>query len=320
MLSDNPIFLFGFERSGTTLFSMMVGAHPDIAVPLATTGMWYRIYNQFKCNQFQSLEQLIQFISEHDRIKLWRKTLDIDRIYNDSIADDFSSVVAAFHREYARQCHKPYWANNDIATLDEMHIAHQWFPNARFVHIVRDGRDVALSNQTMPYGCGNIYECAEKWRFRVMMNLRMGALLGSDHYHLVRYESLILEPEQTLTQLCQFLNVPYSPRMLQYGQTVDERVPQEKQWLWPELKLAPQRSKIGRWQKEMTQNQRIVFEENAASLLNELGYPIYQNIPRRVSAYLLEFIYFIDRGGRMKRLLAKFGYVKKTKLERAINH
>src|SRR3546814_5319164 len=44
-----------------------------------------------------------------------------------------------------------------------MDLVNAWFGNARFLHIVRDGRDVALSHQTMPYGAGNIAECARAW-------------------------------------------------------------------------------------------------------------------------------------------------------------
>src|SRR5699024_4541478 len=110
---------------------------------------------------------------------------------------NFGSVVSAVHREYARQHGKPFWANSDIATLDAMHLANGWFPNGRFLHIIRDARDVALSHQTMPFGAGNIAECALAWRHRVGQSLRMGAILGPSRYLAIRYEDLILEPETT---------------------------------------------------------------------------------------------------------------------------
>lgn len=316
----SPVFLFGMDRSGTTLMSMMVGAHPDIAVPLATTGMWYEFFGTL--GRFNDLateadvSALVDEVAQHERIRLWRTDLDLARIKAQAQPGSFGSVVAGFHAEYARKQGKPRWGNIDIATLDNMHIANQWFPDARFVHIIRDGRDVALSNQTMPYGNGNIAECAEAWVRRVGTNLRMGDILGKERYLAFHYEALIAEPEETLGRICKFLGLPFSDDMLSYGKTIDDRVPQEKQWLWPELKSPPQLSKIKRWAREMTENQRIVFEWRARELLRELDYPVYETVPRRLGAHILDLRYYLDQGARVNRLLRKFGVHRKTMLER----
>jgi len=316
-----PVFLFGMDRSGTTLMSMMVGAHPEIAVPLATTGMWFDFYDRLgHYNHLHSQEdvaRLIDDVSRHDRIRLWRTELDLERIIGRSRPEDFCSVVEAFHTEYARVQGKPRWANMDIATLDNMHIANRWFPDARFLHIVRDGRDVALSNQSTPYGLGNIAECAEAWARRLKINLRMGDILGPDRYLAFRYESLILDTESTLRRICDFLGVTFSPQMLAYSESVDARVPKEKLWLWPALKSSPQASKVERWKREMSENQRTVFEWAAGPMLQELGYETYDEPSKRFGAYILELMYFLDHGSRSKRLLQKIGIRRTSKLERA---
>lgn len=315
-----PVFMFGMERSGTTLLSMMAGAHPQLAVPLATTGMWYDFYARLHAfgniSDEAGLMALVDAVASHERIRLWRTPLDIEHIRAAVKPGDFGSVVAAFHGEYARQHGKPRWANMDIGTLDNMHLANRWFPDARFVHIIRDGRDVALSNQTMPYGPGNIGECADAWVQRINTNLRMGDIIGPDRYLAFRYESLITEPEAMLGRICSFLGLDFSSDMLAYGDTVDNRVPEEKQWLWPELKSPPQLSKVDRWKREMSENQRIVFEWRASDLMRELGYEVLDPKPRRMGAHLLELGYFLDRGGRSKRLLSRLGIQRKTQLER----
>src|SRR3546814_5008931 len=61
---------------------------------------------------------------------------------------DYGAVVARFHAAYAEAKGKPCWANVDIATLDHMDLVNSWFPQARFLHIIRDGRDVALSHRS----------------------------------------------------------------------------------------------------------------------------------------------------------------------------
>lgn len=316
-----PVFLFGMERSGTTLLSMMVGAHPEIAVPLATTGMWFDFHRRLGdyggLADAADLDRITDDVLAHERIRLWRTELDRERIRAALRPGDFGSVVAAFHGEYARAHGKPRWANIDIANLDNMHVVNRWFPDARFVHIVRDGRDVALSNQTMPYGPGNIAECAVAWRHRIHTSLRMGDILGAQRYLAFRYESLISEPHTTLERICRFLELSFSDRMLSYGETVDERVPAEKQWLWPELKSPPQLSKVDRWRREMSDNQRIVFEGIAGDTLREMGYETYPQLPRSLGAQLLELGYFLGRGRRLERLLSRLGVRRRTRLEKA---
>lgn len=306
------------ERSGTTLLSMMLGAHPDMAVPLSTTGMWYSFYRQLNTvyNNLRTvpdIERLIDDVMAHERVKLWRAPLNRERILARSRPSQYESIIESFHQEFARLRNKSYWANIDIATLDDMHIAHTLFNDAKFVHIVRDGRDVALSHQAVPFGAGNIAECAEAWLTRVRQNLRMGALLGPSQYLAIKYEDLVAAPERTLGYLCDFLGIEYSENMLSYYQSIDNNIPKYKQWMWPKLKKPPQKNNIYKWKKDMTLNRRIVFENIAAPLLKELGYETFEKCPKALGAYLLEMGYFLDRGGRRKRWLGKIGIKRAVK-------
>lgn len=319
-----PTFMFGMERSGTTLLSMMVGAHPDIAVPLATTGMWLsfarRLDDYNRLASQADLERLVDDLLAHERIRLWDGQFDRARILDGLPTGDWGAVVARIHGDYARQKGKPAWANIDIATLDGMDEVNGWFADARFVHILRDGRDVALSHQTMPYGSGNIAECAEAWARRTTTNAKMGRILGPDRYFTLRYEDLILDTQPTLERLCGFLGVAFSEQMLRYGEMVDEKVPEDRRWLWPALNKPPEKSKVGRWRHEMSPTQRIVFEGIANETLKAWDYQAYDRVPRSVRAQLLELWYFLGRGGRLKRLGARFGLKRRSVLERRAGH
>tara|TARA_R110002110_G_scaffold414983_1_gene647355 strand:+ start:42451 stop:43368 length:918 start_codon:yes stop_codon:yes gene_type:complete len=301
--------MFGAERSGTTLLSMMVGAHPEIAVPLSPTGLWYR---QFKSlpesfSTAEGTERVVNELLAHERIKLWDQQLDKEALLQKIEPGDFGSLVAAFHSEYANQCSKPYWASMDIASIDNMHLANRWLPTARFIHLVRDGRDVALSHQNYPYGFGNIVECARAWSNQVTLNLRMGAMIDSDRYLVLRYEDLILDTEKTLSRLCHFIGVEFAPAMLSYAASVERKVPKEKRTLWPALAEPPVTSKAGRWRAEMSRNQRILFEQLGGDLLRELGYETFEKIPRSITALVLELGYCLGQGHRLKRLRQRLG-------------
>jgi SAM-dependent methyltransferase len=316
-----PVFLFGFERSGNTLLAMMVGAHPRLAVPFTVTGLWYRYGRMLE--RYDSLrtkaavERLVDDLRHEERIRLWDVKLERKDLLDGLQPGNYPDVIERFHVLYARQKGKDYWGNADIATLDDMDMANAWFPSAKFIHIVRDGRDVALSHETMPYGASNTLECAQRWANRVTTNLKMGAILGSGRYMMVRYEDLVLESQATLTKVCDFIGVRFSMQMLEHSKVVEEIVPKDRLWLWPELSNPPVKSKAYGWKKKMTVTKRVIFERNARDVLRNLGYETYDRVPKYPVAYALEFWQFMGRGGRFRRLANKLPGKRKSKLERA---
>jgi len=316
-----PIFMFGFERSGTTLLSMMVGSHPEIAVPLSVTGLWYRYAGQLNAYQqladFKDLEHLVDDLLTEERIRLWDVRFNREEVLDGLKPGNFAAVIERFHSLYARYKGKLFWGNLDIATLDNMDETNRWFPEARFLHIVRDGRDVALSHETMPYGASNTLEAAEKWVHRLRVNLKMGAMLSAERYMIIRYEDLILESETTLQRICQFIGVVYSPAMLNYPRMVTEKIPEDRRWLWPALEKLPVKSKAYGWKYKMSASKRMVFEGVANNLLKELDYEAYDRVPKLLSGYAFELWCFLGRGGRFKRLTTKLGIKRKSKLERS---
>jgi hypothetical protein len=303
--------MFGFDRSGTTLLSMMVGSHPLLAVPFSTTGLWFRFAERLsKYNHLDSpsdIEHLVDDLRSEERVLLWDATLPRDALLADPPPRSFGAVVARFHTVYASCKGKPHWANVDISTIDHMDLVNHWFPESRFIHLVRDGRDVALSHETYPYGASNTLECALEWRRRVETNLKVGAILGSSRYRIVRYEDLVLDSERSLASLCDFIGVDFAPAMLEYGRAVKEKVPDDKRWLWPALDQKPVKTNAYRWKSGMSLAKRIVFESNAGGLLKQLGYETFETIPKRASAYLLELWQFLGRGGRWRRLASRIG-------------
>ena len=305
-------FLFGFERSGTTLLSMMVGAHPRIAVPLSATGLWYRYGKMLeRYNGLVSsgdLERIVDDLLHEERIGLWDEHFTRDEVLMGLEPGSYPAVIARFQSLYAQRKGKDLWGNIDIGTLDDMDMANRWFPDARFVHIVRDGRDVALSHKTYVYGTANIWECANRWASKVQTNLKMGAMLDPRRYMVLRYEDLVLEPEANLRRLCSFMEVDYSPQMLEYTDMVHEKVsPERKALLWPLLDKPPTAQQVYRWKREMSRSERMVFERAAQPVLTALGYEAYATLPSTLRANALELWCFLGQGGRFERLARKIG-------------
>lgn len=313
-------FMFGFERSGTTLLSMMMGAHPLLAVPLTVTGLWYtyaqRLDNYGGLKTRADVEALVRDLLKEERILLWDEDIEFNDVLEQLEENSYSAVIRAFNQVYANKKNKPHWANLDIATIDNMELAYGWFPDVRFIHIVRDGRDVALSHETMPYGASNTLDCAQSWERRLTISMKMGRMLPASQYKIVRFEDLVIEPETTLIGLCNFIGIEYSPRMLEYTTMVDQKIPDDRRWLWPALDKAPQPQKCYGWKERMDAKRRIVFEGEAGFLLERLGYETYTQLPKKISAYAFQLWCFLGRAGRMRRLAKAMGFQRKSRLER----
>ncbi len=300
-----PTFLFGFERSGTTLLTMMVGAHPRLSCPLSVTGTWWDFADRL--SEFGNLEtrediiRMVAAVAVHDRLKLWKVDFDEAAIVEAIRPGHYADLVNAFHLAAARAEGKEAWVNMDISTLFRFEDVVRLFPTARFVQIVRDGRDVALSFKGYRFGGLNALEVADRWSRATVTADRIGNALGPDRYLRIAYEDLVGMSEQTLDRLCDFMGEQFDPAMLDYAGDVSRKVPDATRDLWPVLDRPPQTDKIARWTREMKPSERYVIEEAAGEALDRFG---YERGGRGFSAggELRGAWCYLTRGARLKRL------------------
>ncbi|MGH7658900.1 MAG: sulfotransferase family protein, partial [Gemmatimonadales bacterium] len=271
-------------RSGTTLLRLMLDNHPDVAIPLDTVGLWSAYAG--KLGDYGNLaepagrERLIDDLLKEERIRLWEANLTPEIVLNALEGEGFPAVVAAFHSAYAASRGKKRWGDKDPGNMHRIQVLNAWFPDARFIHIIRDGRDACLSHLKQSFGYGDVLECAAGWQEEVQWVRRMGEILG-ERYLELRYEDLVKEPEPVLRRLCTFLGITYDPQMLKYHERVSRSVPEEKRHIWPLLSKPPQHENLDRWRKEMSAGQRVAFEKRAGGMLRAMGYETYTRYPTR---------------------------------------
>jgi hypothetical protein len=282
-------FVVGATRSGTTLLRLMLDAHPDVAIPSET----HFIHKLVKtCERWRvTPDMLADVIIEHKR---WGDFhLDADELRRRFRALDpltMSDALRTFYGLYAEKHGKPRWGDKTPGYLRYMRRIEWILPEARFIHLVRDGRDVALSVLPMNWGPNSITEAAELWVERVSIAREQGALV--EHYTEVKYEDLVTRPEATLRRVADFLELPWDPVMLDYHETAEERLrekardlPRHKEGRPPQpaaarmashamAKEPPNPNRIGRWRTEMSPGDRAAYERVAGDLLAELGYEV----------------------------------------------
>jgi len=157
----------------------------------------------------------------------------------------------------------PYYILH-IKTILEM------FPDAQFIHIIRDGRDCALSMLQRKYDLKifNIYHAATVWKQYVDAGQQAAKYLGNDRYFELRYEDLIDDPEKIMREICLFINEEFEQPMVHFEKSKD---PNSKT---PMLGKSIQKKNAEKWRSRMTSWDLRLFESVAGSTLKNNRYPI----------------------------------------------
>jgi Sulfotransferase family len=159
-------------------------------------------------------------------------------------------------------------------------------PEAHFVHLIRDGRDVALSamdRAKKPLTAGQV---AKRWQRRITKARKQSRKV--DHYLEARYEDLVLDTEPALRRITDFLELEWDPGMLDYHERAGERLDEKRRRPKPGRSLEgpanlsghaltkepPRPDQLAKWRGEMTEYDRGAFEAVAGDLLAELGYDV----------------------------------------------
>lgn len=285
-----PFFIVGFQRSGTTLLRMMLNSHPRVAIPHDSAELWPSYRNrQAAYNMLQTQEDVLRMMNDihrEPRIQAWQTDLPKSELYRTPLPKNYAEIMSRFHEVFMHLQGKDVWGDKNTGTLVEMDDLNFLFPTAKFVHLVRDGRDCALSHTgaVYKYGYANILRVAQEWRDQVGLCGRMGRMLPSWRFMEVRYEDLIRSPKEVLLRICEFLGLEYSDQMLRYHENVEKHIPSEKQSLWPLINRPPDVSNVDRWKTHMSLVDRAIFERTAGELLAVYGYETLQRPIRKGKA------------------------------------
>ncbi|MEZ5074952.1 MAG: sulfotransferase [Solirubrobacterales bacterium] len=283
-------FIVGVGRSGTTMLRLMLDAHPDLAIPPET----------------HFVPALIDAIAAGATPEQAAETMTAVRQWGDLHTDPAEVVgrwqrldrfepgpaLRAFYEIYAERQDKPRYGEKTPAYVKSMLKIEGAMPEARFIHVIRDGRDVALSRWKRTLGDKDpapAGQVAETWQRRIRRAQRHGRKLS--HYLELRYEDLVTDTEPNLRRIAEFLALPWDPVMLTYYEHAAERMAEmardlpatagkptrpgeERMQAHAMTRKPPDPSAMYRWKERMSAADVAAFDAAAGELLNELGYEV----------------------------------------------
>jgi hypothetical protein len=304
----------------------MLDAHPELAIPLETHFVPDLIDAAVDLPRGASPERLAEIVLSHRR---WGDFyLDADelreRLRGLEQSTSPGNVVRAFYSLYAERQGKPRWGDKTPGYTRYMLKIQEALPEARFVHLIRDGRDVALSALRQDWGPNSVAKAAIRWKDRIEKAREEAR--GLDHYLEVHYEDLVLDTERTLRGICEFCELPWDPAVLRFYERAEKRLQEKARDLPPPpnrphrsprpgalrllshalVKEPPKADRVGQWRTEMSAADRVEYERVAGDLLTDLGYEVgFENQVEKLKKELAE------ERRRAERLEGEIGPLKR---------
>jgi hypothetical protein len=267
------VIVLGVRRSGTTLLRVMLDRNPALAVPDES------YFVPQLARRHRGTVDPAAFVDDLRRLPTlveWELPPDVvARRLRPGMTT--GEAIAAVFEAYASERGKPRWGDKTPLYMQHLPRLERLFPDALFVHLVRDGRDAALSYLSVPPGVmtegwGHPRDAAGfacQWATEVRAARELGGHVGQQRYLELRYEAVVADPAAELRRACAFAGLEYDDGMLGYvGQTDAVRKVHQQRL------NEPPRAGVRNWRTEMQAEDRAAFESVAGGLLDELGYEV----------------------------------------------
>ena len=282
-------FIVGVPRSGTTLLRLMLDAHPAMAIPPEThfLGAVLRLGRDVDGRR----QHFCKAIVEHPRWSDFQLSAEAFGAALDAIVPlTATDGLRCFYRMYAARFGKARYGDKTPLHALQLNAIEAVLPEAHFIHIVRDGRDVAVSQSQhfQHWMNGDVTVCAKLWKDTVLETRRQGARCR--RFLEIQYETLVRRAAPVLKEIAAFLQLPHDSRMETYyvgaRQRLEEfddlhsstgEIIETKALRLHKHDLAltpPSDARVGRWRTELSASDRHAFEGVAGALLTDLGYDV----------------------------------------------
>jgi hypothetical protein len=275
---ETPIFIVASGRSGSTHLRLMLDLHPQLT---CLDEIDYTVQLISNNGEFPELNKYYQWL-ESDRIFVDRE-LTIDRQL------DYPQLVNSFLAQERKRYGKNLLCAVSHKNFDKLL---KIWPDARFIHLVRDGRDVAYSCIAEMGWYGNFWQGVEYWEKSEQLWTQLEKTIPPNQRIEITYESLMSKTVETLMQVCNFIGITYDQRMLSYPETSTYTLPD------PNF--------IGQWRCKMSDHEIRLVESRIAEMLVLRGYKLSGKPLLNVNATMRQWLRLQDWWRRIQLRIDKY--------------
>ncbi|GAB4532299.1 MAG: sulfotransferase [Anaerolineales bacterium] len=273
-----PFFIIGVHRSGTTLLRFMLSSHPRLYIPPESDFIprFFRKAPQGELSLAQVRRYLEIIFTRYRFVEEWQGTPPAPQ---DFYAQMESRTPARFldhlYGLYAAQNGALRWGDKTPIYASYLPVLHAIFPQAQFIHIIRDPFDASLSlldRYAVREFHIDVYYAARNWVRRIRQVQAAARHLPAGQYLEIRYEALVQQPQETLQNVCAFLGETFHPDMLAQHQLAQERIAPDSHF-FANVRKPVNADSLGRGRRSLSAADKRLIQHVAGGLMDELGYP-----------------------------------------------
>lgn len=300
-MTIRPVFIAGCDRSGTTLLGDLLG-NTSWTVTTPESQFIHDLMVQIKLGSFDSALSAAQWLNDNFRYVVWDLQLSSQQLASLIDLDNPRNTVESLVECYISK-HQPnkgsadVWIDHTPDNFKYHPVLKCLFPEARFIHIVRDGRAICASIKHLDWGPNNAYSASRHWAERLQQAVTVEVAEGNSLMR-VRYEDLVAEPARILEEICAFIDIPFEPEMLKGGGLKLPEFTRKQHHL---IGQSPHTARAYAWRQQLSRYEMKQFESYPHShmLLKQMGYDVEFTEPPKLSgaqilaSYCHEFLMYL---------------------------
>jgi hypothetical protein len=290
-------FITGSQRSGTTLLRLLLNSHSQIAIP-EEAGFLYpflnkRILNQKRPLTLRQRQRFIRYLQNDEQFKKWNIcSKSLAQLENSCVSQKVA--IEFLYAAFAAKSNKEFIGDKSPKFIRKLKLLTILYPEAKFIHIVRDGRDTFLSlKRRQHHSAESALVSSAEWRVKeILIQRALGKI--PNRAIRIRYEDLVQSPSQLLMKICRFLDVEFEPEMLMFWKTSKDYIDQQHS----DLIYKPVEPKnIQKWKSGLTSRELDEYTFISRSLLKTYDYELYNQQPKLWCRfiYILKFLIYVPR-------------------------
>ncbi|WP_346856191.1 sulfotransferase [uncultured Draconibacterium sp.] len=283
-----PIFIIGNPRSGTTLLRLILNAHSKFVIP-PEAGFAFWLYSQYKNFRYRDLDTFLDDMKSTKKINNWNLDwIELRKFLFKKQPNKYGELINDIYSFYgdSKGMKIKRWGDKNNFYLNHIEDIKEVFPCVQFIHIVRDGRNVACSYKKLnkkqiqsadaPNLPDKIESIASEWKSNIQKIKKSFESFNYDNVLEVRMEDLTASPKTEISKIMSFLGEDFEPSMLEYYKEskIIKSIP--KDYLqWKKKNTLPiQNEPVDKYKTILTEEQILRFNKIAKEVLIEYDYSL----------------------------------------------
>jgi hypothetical protein len=279
-MTFTPIQMIGTQRSGSNLLRLMLNQLNGVSAPhpphiLERLMPLLPAYGDLTIvSNFEKLIEDVCTLVETNPVPWTGVTLGTEAIRARCTSPTLPEITRVVYEMKAESEGAHIWMCKSMANIRYADELENYDPKPLYLHLFRDGRDVALSFKKAIVGEKHIYHIARQWKEEQDASIALFEKLGGDRVIRLRYEDLLQNPQEELKRLCRFLGVAYSEEAMAYHESNESKETANSGLMWQNVTKPVLSDNHNKFLKELSEADIRIFERVAGDTLEKLGYKL----------------------------------------------